>query len=334
MRCQVPAGGLISEVSVAQNTPSVHKIVAEISNWALDLSLGLRPIGPTGTYAKAPVRREAQELRIFEQLAAVKAIILDDDGLHLVEEYFAGHAAKCRKRVLQASHDGKCCLTQFALSAEERVQMLPSGKATVIRSRTGWALSYMKQAELVESPRRVWYQITTSVRGALASNPARIDNEFLTRFDGFRDFRKRSRPDDAETTGRDQPDDIVIPIVIEPPDEALDRAYARLRASVEAELLDTTRTVSPAFFERLVIDLLVRMGYGGNRVEAARAIGRTGDGGIDGVIDEDRLGLDSIYVQANAGSQQSGDRRSRNLPVRSKANAPPKAFYHYRRIHA
>jgi len=187
----------------------------------------------------------------------------------------------------------------FGLSADERSQMLPSGKAPVIQSRTGWALSYMKQAGLVSLPRRGWYQITTMGRDVLANAPNRIGNDFLMRFDGFRNFRARSRPageavadvspvaiDDAQTASD------------EAPDEALERAYSLLRAAVEAELADTIRSVTPAFFEELVIDLLVRMGYGGNRAEAARSIGRTGDGGIDGVIDEDRLGLDSIYVQA------------------------------------
>lgn len=188
----------------------------------------------------------------------------------------------------------------FGLSAEERTRLLPSGRAPVIRSRTGWALSYMKQAGLVRSPRRGWYQITEEGMRVLTAAPARIDNDFLMKFEGFRDFRNRSR---AEPGGEMEGERVestpeALPAVVEAPDEALERAYLRLRTAVEAELVDTIRTVSPAFFEELVVDLLVRMGYGGNRAEAARAIGRTGDGGIDGVIDEDRLGLDSIYVQA------------------------------------
>ena len=178
--------------------------------------------------------------------------------------------------------------------------MLPSGKSPVFRSRAGWALSYMKQAGLVTSPRRGWYEITTPGKEVLTAMPARIDNDFLMRFEGFRDFRARSRAEDGselpiEFNG-EQDTHPVAPV--EPPDEALERAYGRLRVTVEAELMDTIKNVTPSFFEQLVIDLLVRMGSGGNRAEAARAIGRTGDGGIDGVIDEDRLGLDSIYVQA------------------------------------
>lgn len=188
----------------------------------------------------------------------------------------------------------------FGLSAEERARLLPSGRAPVIRSRTGWALSYMKQAGLVRSPRRGWYQITEDGMRVLSMAPARIDNDFLMKFEGFRDFRNRSR---AESGGESDGERVestpeALPTAVEAPDEALERAYLRLRTAVEAELIDTIRTASPAFFEDLVVDLLVRMGYGGNRAEAARAIGRTGDGGIDGVIDEDRLGLDSIYVQA------------------------------------
>lgn len=188
----------------------------------------------------------------------------------------------------------------FGLTADERTQMLPSGKAPVIRSRTGWALSYMKQAGLVESPRRGWYQITNAGKQVASAGVPRIDNGFLEQFEGFRDFRARSRSEEESRPAEEEATSTaVLPREpTEPPDEALERAYVRLRAAIEAELGEMTKRVSPGFFEELVIDLLVRMGYGGNRAEAARAIGRTGDGGIDGVIDEDRLGLDSIYVQA------------------------------------
>lgn len=211
--------------------------------------------------------------------------------------------------VLQALSDGTerhrraladMMADHFNLSPEERTKLLPSGKAPVIRSRTGWALSYMKQAGLVQSPRRGWYQISQAGRTVVSEAPTQIDNGFLMRFEGFQDFRNRSRADVVEPgiRGRINSEPGTIEVEAEAPDEALEGAYLRLRAAVEAELADTVKNVSPTFFEELVIDLLVRMGYGGNRTEAARAIGRTGDGGIDGVIDEDRLGLDSIYVQA------------------------------------
>ena len=187
----------------------------------------------------------------------------------------------------------------FHLSADERAALLPSGTAPVIRSRTGWALSYMKQAGLVETPRRGWYQITPVGRTTLASAPTRIDNDFLMQFEGVRAFSARSN---TTTTLTD--DSTASPVELlpsddaVPPDEALAGAYGRLRASVEADLLDTVKSANPSFFEQIVIDLLIRMGYGGSREEAARKVGRSGDGGIDGVIDEDRLGLDVIYIQA------------------------------------
>jgi restriction system protein len=188
----------------------------------------------------------------------------------------------------------------FMLGEAQRVALLPSGKMTVIMSRVGWALAYLKQSRLIESPRRGIYQITDRGREAIARSPEKIDTDFLLQFPEFREFRERSRAvaseddrEDKEALGppRTTSDELA-------PDEALETAYARLRASLEAELLDAVKQAPPAFFEQLVIDLLVRMGYGGSRPEAARAVGRSGDGGIDGVIDEDRLGLDAIYVQA------------------------------------
>jgi restriction system protein len=187
---------------------------------------------------------------------------------------------------------------RFGLTKEEREALLPSGKSPVIRSRTGWALSYMKQAGLVQSPKRGWYEITALGRDTVAAKPDHIDNDYLMRFEGFRDFRARSRAEENSAEPEPPTSDTQSNGPRQPPDEALDGAYARLRASVEAELLDAVKEVAPRFFEEIVIDLLVRMGYGGSRAEAARAIGRSGDGGIDGVIDEDRLGLDVIYVQA------------------------------------
>lgn len=189
---------------------------------------------------------------------------------------------------------------RFQLMPEERAALLPSGRSPVIRSRTGWALSYLKQAGLVRSSRRGWYEITEVGRQVLAATPPRIDNDYLMRFEGFRDFRARSKAAgaDADEASAPAPATASLASTGQPPDEALDEAYARLRSSVEAELLEAVKQAPPGFFEEVVVDLLVRMGYGGSRAEAARAIGRSGDGGIDGVIDEDRLGLDVIYVQA------------------------------------
>lgn len=186
----------------------------------------------------------------------------------------------------------------FALGEDERAKMVPSGKQPVYWSRSGWALSYLKQAGLVRTPKRGIYEITARGHEVLAKKPSRLDSEFLEQFPEFREFQSRS----SDATEHEKPTSLTsvpsVAVEATAPDEALDAAYKRLRTSVESELLDTVKSVPPAFFEQLVVDLLVRMGYGGSREEAARAVGRSGDGGIDGVIDEDRLGLDVIYVQA------------------------------------
>jgi restriction system protein len=187
---------------------------------------------------------------------------------------------------------------QFALTPDERGKLLPSGKALVITSRTGWALSYLKQAAIVQSPKRGWYTLTARGRQVLASTPPRVDTEFLDRYPEFLDFRTRSKPATSEADVVESTVAVVSPEVTLDPEEALETAYLRLRGEVESELLAMVKAGSPQFFERLVIELLVQMGYGGSREEAARAVGKSGDGGIDGVIDEDRLGLDVIYVQA------------------------------------
>ncbi len=222
------------------------------------------------------------------------AIPTHEEAMLPVLRFLEDGEARNRRTLSDATAD------HFQLTEAERAVLLPSRKAPVFRSRTGWALTYLKQAGIVTSPRRGWYQLTDRGRDVLADLPAQLDNKFLLKFPEFQEFRARSRAgsDDhtAEIEGIRRTDEAAIPAV--PPDEALETAYDRLRATTEAELIDTVRTVSPAFFEQLVIDLLVRMGYGGSREEAARAVGRSGDGGIDGVIDEDRLGLDVIYVQA------------------------------------
>ena len=214
------------------------------------------------------------------------------DAMLPVLRVLADGVARHRKTLAENMAD------HFNLTVEERSKMLPSKSGLVIASRTGWALAYMKQAGLVTTVRRGWYQITDVGKNVLASSPDRIDNEYLERFEAFRDFKVRSQSETGAGDANTDTSSTTENDADEPPDEALELAYTRLRASVEAELSDAVKRVSPAFFEELVIDLLVAMGYGGNRVEAARAIGKTGDGGIDGVIDEDRLGLDSIYVQA------------------------------------
>jgi restriction system protein len=178
---------------------------------------------------------------------------------------------------------------EFHLTPDERQQLLPSGTSTVIGSRVGWARTYMKKAGLVDSTRRGFIRATERGLDVLKQNPKRIDVKFLDQFPEFVEFRALRREEPAAPVSH---------AVETTPEEALEEAYQRLRVSVESELLQRVKTASPAFFERLVVDLLVKMGYGGSFRDAGQAVGRSGDGGIDGIIKEDRLGLDVIYIQA------------------------------------
>lgn len=182
---------------------------------------------------------------------------------------------------------------EFALTDAERSELLPSGTAHVFANRVGWARTYLKQAGLLASPKRGVLRITADGSALLAKSPTRVDNNLLSQYEPFRTFRARGK---AEEEASVQPT-LVAPAERTPEDD-MALAYQRVRKELEAELLEQVKAASPAFFERLVVDLLVAMGYGGSRQDAGRAIGKNGDGGIDGMIKEDRLGLDVIYLQA------------------------------------
>jgi restriction system protein len=179
---------------------------------------------------------------------------------------------------------------QFALTEAERRELLPSGKQPTFDNRVGWARTYMTKAGLLESPKRGLFRITDQGRRVLQQNPPVINVQFLEQFEEFRQFRalRRDRLPLASTIGEGvtstEPAD-------QTPEESLEAAYQTLRESLAGEILETVKKCSPEFFEQLVVDLLVRMGYGGSRREAGQAIGRSGDEGIDGIIKEDRLGL-------------------------------------------
>lgn len=179
---------------------------------------------------------------------------------------------------------------RFGLNDQERKMLLPSGQQAIFDNRVGWARTYMKKAGLLESPRRGYFRITSRGLKVLRAKPAKIDVSFLEQFPEFVEFRSRRRETEATTDLLEQAQ--------ETPAELLERAYQDLRRELARELLDYVKKCSPQFFEQLVVDLLVKMGYGGSREDAARAIGRTGDEGIDGIINEDRLGLDTLYIQA------------------------------------
>lgn len=188
---------------------------------------------------------------------------------------------------------------EFSLTPEERSELLPSGSTTVLASRAHWAKTYMKRAGLLEQPRRGWFQITQRGREVLASNPARIDNKVLMQFPEFRDFRTsgRTRSSEAGDDAAEVPQVVGIPAALDP-EEAIAASHRSLEALLAEELSQRMAQLSPAAFERLIVELMTAMGYGGSRREAARALGGSGDDGVDGVIDEDALGLDRIYIQA------------------------------------
>lgn len=192
----------------------------------------------------------------------------------------------------------------FSLSDGERAEMLPSGTAPLFDNRVGWARTYLKQAGLIESPRRGIFRITARGKSLLGSNPNRVDVETLDQYPEFRAFRTRRRDSSevrAEQLVAELGQSVSTPVELptdQTPEDLLASAYRKLRGELELDVLEQAKGSSPAFFERLVIDLLVAMGYGGSRQDAGRAIGKSGDGGIDGIIKEDKLGLDVIYVQA------------------------------------
>ena len=203
--------------------------------------------------------------------------------------------------VLQYVSDGKehplkeitaSMAESFKLSAEEREQRIPSGQSTYIQNRTGWAKTYLKKAGLLSLPKRGLIQITDRGREVLSRKPERIDGAFLEQFQEFKDFQARSNSQQE-----------VVPIQTpsierQTPEETIEQSYMALRSQLADELLEQIKSSTSDFFERLVVDVIVAMGYGGTQRDAARATQRSNDGGIDGIIKQDRLGLDTIYIQA------------------------------------
>ncbi|MHB8859963.1 MAG: restriction endonuclease [Thermoleophilia bacterium] len=177
---------------------------------------------------------------------------------------------------------------QFKLTAQERKTLLPSGTQEMFANRVGWARTYLKKAGLLDSPRRGYFQITDRGLQVMKDSPTQINVAFLKQFPEFVEFQKPKNQtsehafDETEAT----------------PEETIGIGYKKIREDLETELLNRVKKCSPDFFEKLVVDLIVKMGYGGSRQDAGQAIGRTGDEGIDGVIKEDKLGLDNVYIQA------------------------------------
>ncbi len=182
--------------------------------------------------------------------------------------------------------------TEFEVTDEERKELLASGNQAIFDNRVGWAKTYLKKAGLLDSPKRATFIITDLGRQTLSKNPDKIDAKYLRQFPAFLEFQNASRNDNETEEAA------IIEINEQTPEENLDKAYQRIRKSLASELLNRIVELSPAFFERLVVELLVKMGYGGSIKDAGKAMGKSGDEGIDGTIKEDKLGLDIIYIQA------------------------------------
>lgn len=180
---------------------------------------------------------------------------------------------------------------EFQLTNEDRTELIPSGVQTKFENRVVWARTYMRKAGLVDSLVRGRWQITKRGLEVLSLNPPMIDNKYLMQYSEFREFKNLAKG--SVETGRPEVEETVLT-----PVETLEASYQSLRRELAQDLLERARKCSPRFFEKLVVDLLVSMGYGGSRKDAGQAIGRSGDEGVDGVIKEDRLGLDVVYVQA------------------------------------
>lgn len=179
----------------------------------------------------------------------------------------------------------------FGLTEEELGCRLPSGNQSIFDNRVGWAKTYLKKACLIEYKGKGVLKITERGKQVLKDSPQKIDNKFLKQYDEFNEFQNKVNPkeekQETETDYKNQT-----------PEELIETAFHDFQKSLAEELLDKIRNVSPSFFEKLVVALLVKMGYGGSIKDAGQAIGRTGDEGIDGIIKEDKLGLDVIYIQA------------------------------------
>ena len=200
-----------------------------------------------------------------------------DDQIHNVQDV-AGHLA-----------------IHFQLTPEEIAEILPSGRQARFSNRVAWAKSFLGKALVIEHTGRNRFRITQRGRDLLATNLPRIDNRTLSQYPEFQAFRSNSNDEDVENVGGQttMPD-----IQIQTPEEQLESAYQNIRDELEQSLIDQVLKCSPEFFEQMVVDLLLAMGYGGSRRDAGKAVGKTSDGGIDGIIKEDRLGLDAVYIQA------------------------------------
>jgi len=188
---------------------------------------------------------------------------------------------------------------EMGLSDEDRSELLPSGRQSRFTNRVNWTASHLRAAKLLESAGRGLVVITDRGKELLASNPPALNLKTLMQYPEFQEFRGGSNSDEIEEKQTGPTDT---------PEEAIEKSYKALRAEIVADVLARLKTCTPAFFEQIVVQLVVRMGYGGSLKDAGQAVGKSHDGGIDGVIKQDKLGLDVVYLQAKRWENTVGRR--------------------------
>ena len=189
----------------------------------------------------------------------------------------------------------------FKLSDEDRNEMLPSGTRLKLTNRVHWAISYLKHANLLEYHTRGQCKITGEGLEVLTRDLKLINVKYLRTFPVFKEWQDTTKLNRSKSNGQSEKEDIVPDIT---PDEMMENSYSDLTKLLKGEIIEKIKGCSPKFFEQLVIDLLLKMGYGGSKIEAGQVLGKSNDGGIDGLIKEDKLGLDTIYVQAKKWENQ------------------------------
>jgi len=205
--------------------------------------------------------------------------------------------------ILKVSSEGSVRLSkaterladEFKLTEEERRELLPSGRQTVFANRVSWAKAHLKKAELIKYPSRGSFCITDRGQDVLNANPPEINIKFLRKFGEYIKGKQSQKNDEISETNTIEE--------MKTPDERMILAQKEIEEVLTSELLEKILNASPQFFERLIIQLLIAMGYGGSWEEAGRALGKSGDNGVDGVINQDTLGLDRIYIQAKRYAQ-------------------------------
>ncbi len=201
----------------------------------------------------------------------------------------------------------------FNLTEQDRKEILPSGSQRILDNRVSWARTYLQKAGLLESPRRSYFKITEAGREVLNDPPTEINVKFLEQFPQFINFKNIKKVKEKSTIPPKATLQTLLEDVGATPQELLEHGYQEIKKDLSQKLLDEIKQNSPQFFEKLVVELLLSMGYGGSQIDAGQAVGQSSDGGIDGIIKEDKLGLDVIYLQAKRWENVVGSSQIRNF---------------------